>query len=147
MSIQCLPLCNGYLALRRQSRTVHYAVVHSIMWELGLACAKWAWPMRSMCAVRLCGFKFLHRGKKPILSLNHLVLVLLRWGGGRRPNVKFEAGYLRLESIFCTAFTHLADKVKVILLSRSLRNAMACTMLPNVARLASNTMAAVILIT
>ena len=60
--------------------------------------------------------------------------------------MKFKAWYLLLESVLCTASAIFADEVKVVLLSRSLRNAMACTVLPDIALLARNTMAAIVLI-
>ena len=59
--------------------------------------------------------------------------------------MKFQAWNFRLECVLCTTLAIVADEVKVVLFSCSLRDAVTRAMLPDIALLASNTMTAVIL--
>ena len=61
--------------------------------------------------------------------------------------MELEAWDFRLQGIFCTPSAVIAHKVEVVLISRRLRNAMACAVLPNVTLLTCDAMTTVILVT
>lgn len=105
--------------------------------------------------IRSCfagGSKLLH-GRQLCLLIGSALLgriwytYLYPWSGrrGGRAKAEFEAGYLRLQSVFGTTFAVLANEMEVLLVSGRLGDTMACAVLPDIAFLASNTMSAVVL--
>lgn len=81
------------------------------------------------------------------LGLVRPIIVLLRGRRGRGSNVKLEAWNFWLQGVLCTSSAVIAHKVEVVLISRRLRNAMACAVLPNIAFLTCDAMGTVILVT